>query len=147
MLYDETFALLCDFYELTMANGYLQNEKSDTVAYFDLFFRQVPDKGAFAIFCGLSEAVDYLKNLSFTEDDIQYLRDKGMFSPEFIDYLENFKFCCDVWSVPEGTPVFPGEIMLYGRYGNNRVLHEVFVGLADIIFSLMPNLHKGWVLV
>lgn len=101
--------LLADFYELTMANGYLENGMGDVVSYFDLFFRAVPDNGGFAIMAGLEQAIEYLENLEFTEDDIEYLRSKGIFSEKFFDYLLNFKFECDVWAIPEGTPVFPNE--------------------------------------
>jgi len=102
-------SILTDFYELTMANGFFENGMKDTVAVFDVFFRRVPDNGGFAIAAGLETAVDYLRNLSFDDNDIAYLRSKNLFSEEFLDYMANFKFECDVWSVPEGTPVFPKE--------------------------------------
>ncbi len=101
--------LLTDFYELTMANGYFANGMGETISYFDMFFRSVPDSGGFAIMCGLEQVIDYLKSLKFEEDDIAFLRTKGIFSEEFLEYLRNFKFCCDVWAVPEGTPIFPNE--------------------------------------
>lgn len=101
--------MLTDFYELTMMNGYLEKGMGDTVAVFDVFFRTIPDGGGFAIFAGLEQLIDYLKNLSFTEDDIDYLRSKNCFSETFLNYLRNFKFRCDVWSIPEGTPIFPKE--------------------------------------
>ncbi len=101
--------LLTDFYELTMANGYLKQGIGEKTAVFDMFFRKIPDEGGFAIFAGLEQLIDYLKNLKFTEQDIEYLRSKGIFSEEFLTYLRNFKFACDVWSVEEGTPIFPGE--------------------------------------
>ncbi len=100
--------MLTDFYELTMANGYFKNGFKDTIAYFDMFFRKVPDGGGFVIMAGLEQLVDYLSSLTFSKDDIDYLRGRG-FGEEFLDYLANFKFTCDVWAVPEGTPVFPGE--------------------------------------
>ena len=100
--------MLTDFYELTMANGYFKNGFKDTVAYFDMFFRKVPDDGGFVIMAGVEQLVDYLSDLKFTKEDIEYLRGKG-FNEEFLDYLANFKFACDVWAVPEGTPIFPGE--------------------------------------
>lgn len=102
-------SLLTDFYELTMANGYLQNGQSDVIAYFDMFFRRVPDNGGFAIMAGLEQVIEYLSNLHFTAEDIDYLRSKGIFSEEFLEYLLNFEFCCDVWAIPEGTPIFPSE--------------------------------------
>ena len=101
--------MLTDFYELTMANGYFSNGLQDTICYFDMFFRKVPDHGGFAIMAGVEQLVEYLKNLRFTEEDIQYLHAKHIFNREFLDYLRNFTFSCDVWAIPEGTPIFPGE--------------------------------------
>lgn len=100
--------MLVDFYELSMANGYFTNGMGDKITYFDMFFRTVPDDGGFAIMAGLRQLVDYLKNLSFTQKDLELFERKG-FNSDFIDYLRNFKFQCDVWAVPEGTPIFPGE--------------------------------------
>ena len=105
----ENLTMLTDFYELTMANGYFRNGIGNTVSYFDLFFRSVPDDGGFAIMAGLEQAIEYLKNLKFDESDIEYLRSKGIFSEEFLEYLRYFEFVCDVWAIPEGTPVFPYE--------------------------------------
>ena len=107
--------LLCDFYELTMANGYFELGKGDEIAYFDVFFRQVPDGGGFAIAAGLEQVIHYIKNLRFTEDDIAYLRSKNMFSEGFLDYLRTFRFTGDIYAVPEGTPIFPGEPILTVR--------------------------------
>ena len=101
--------MLTDFYELTMANGYFQSGMAEDIAYFDMFFRRVPDGGGYAIMAGLEQLIGYLKNLRFTEGDIEYLRSKNMFCEEFLDYLKNFEFKCDVWAVPEGTPIFPYE--------------------------------------
>ena len=101
--------LMTDFYELTMANGYFENGLKDEEAYFDMFFRRVPEGGGFAIMAGVEQLIDYLKNLSFDNQDIEFLRSKGIFSEEFLDYLRDFKFTCDVWAVPEGTPIFPNE--------------------------------------
>lgn len=100
--------MLTDFYELTMANGYFKNGFKDTIAYFDMFFRTIPDGGGYVIMAGVEQLVDYFRNLSFSKEDIDYLRGKG-FSKDFLDYLANFRFACDVWTVPEGTPIFPGE--------------------------------------
>lgn len=100
--------MLTDFYELTMANGYFKNGFKDTIAYFDMFFRTIPDGGGYVIMAGVEQLVDYFRNLSFSKKDIDYLRGKG-FSEDFLDYLANFRFACDVWAVPEGTPIFPGE--------------------------------------
>lgn len=107
--------MLTDFYEITMANGYFENGMADNVAYFDMFFRKVPDGGGFAITAGLEQVIDYLSHLKFTENDISYLRSKGCFSEKFLEYLRNFEFKCDVWAVPEGTPVFPGEPIITVR--------------------------------
>ena len=106
---DGNLSMLTDFYELTMANGYLCSGMRDKIAYFDMFFRRVPDGGGFAIMAGVEQAVDYLKKLKFDDGDIEYLRSKGIFSSEFLDYLRHFRFSCDVWAVPEGTPIFPYE--------------------------------------
>ena len=109
------YTMLCDFYELTMGNGYLRTGMGDRICYFDLFFRSVPDGGGFAIAAGLDRVVEYIQNLSFDEEDIAYLRGKNCFSEEFLDYLKNFKFTGDIWAVPEGTPIFPGEPILTVR--------------------------------
>lgn len=109
---DTNLTMLVDFYELTMANGYFENGLVDQIACFDLFFRRVPDNGGFAIMAGLEQLIDYLEKLSFTTADIQYLRNKKVFSEGFLHYLENFKFTCDIYAIPEGTPIFPGEPIL-----------------------------------
>lgn len=101
--------MLTDFYEITMANGYLQNGLKDNIAYFDMFFRKIPDNGGFAIMAGIEQFIEYLERLSFTEEDIAYLRGKRQFSEGFLDYLKDFRFTCDVWALPEGTPMFPNE--------------------------------------
>ena len=101
--------MLTDFYEITMANGYFENGFQNSIAYFDMFFRRVPDGGGFALLAGVQQLVEYLENLTFTEEDIAYLRSRGIFSEAFLSYLADFQFSCDVWAVPEGTPVFPGE--------------------------------------
>ncbi len=107
-LESRNLTMLMDFYELSMANGYFNNGKKDTVAYFDMFFRKVPDNGGFAIMAGLRQLIDYLKNLKFTQKDLELFRRKG-FNEDFIEYLKHFNFSCDVWAIPEGTPIFPGE--------------------------------------
>ena len=107
--------LLCDFYELTMANGYFELGKGDEISYFDVFYRKVPDGGGFAIAAGLEQVIEYIKNLKFTEEDIAYLRSKNLFSEKFLEYLRSFRFTGDIYAVPEGTPVFPGEPMLTVR--------------------------------
>ena len=107
--------MLCDFYELTMGNGYLKAGYKDRITYFDVYFRSVPDKGGFAIAAGLDQLIDYIEDLHFTEEDIAYLRNRNIFCEEFLDYLKNFKFTGDIYAVPEGTPVFPKEPMVVVR--------------------------------
>jgi nicotinate phosphoribosyltransferase len=107
--------MLCDFYELTMGNGYLKSGLADKIAYFDVFFREVPDGGGFAIAAGLEQVVAYIQNLHFGHEDIAYLREKHIFDEEFLRYLQNFRFTGDIYAVPEGTPVFPGEPILTVR--------------------------------
>lgn len=110
-----SLALLCDFYELTMGRGYFDTDKRNTIAYFDVFFRRVPDGGGYAITAGLEQIVHYIENLSFTEADIEFLRGKGIFSEEFLKYLADFKFTGDIWGVSEGSVIFPGEPILTVR--------------------------------
>ena len=105
-------SMLCDFYELTMGNGYFQNGMGNEISYFDAFFRNVPDKGGFAISAGLEQVIDYIQDLHFDEKDIEYLRGRNIFSDGFLEYLANFKFTGDIWAVPEGTPIFPMEPFL-----------------------------------
>lgn len=107
--------MLCDFYELTMGNGYYRNGFYKRNVYFDVFFRNVPDGGGFAIAAGLEQIVEYIQQLHFSDDDIAYLRSKGIFDEGFLNYLKNFKFHGDIYAVPEGTPVFPGEPLLTVR--------------------------------
>ncbi len=109
------YTLLTDFYEITMANGYLKNDMQDEIAYFDLFFRKVPDNAGFAIMAGVEQVIEYLEELKFTPEDIEFLRGKKLFCEEFLNYLQNFKFSCDVWAIPEGTPIFPNEPILTVR--------------------------------
>ena len=106
------YAMLTDFYEYTMANGYYLNGWKDRIVYFDVFFRRIPDGGGFAIAAGLEQLIDYLKHFHFEPEDIEYLRSKGCFDEGFLEYLKDFRFRGDVWAVPEGTPVFPGEPIL-----------------------------------
>lgn len=115
MLDNRNLTMLVDFYEMTMGDGFIYSGYADRVAVFDMFFRKCPDNAGYAIFSGLEQVIDYLKNLKFTNEDIQYLRSKGIFSEEFLDYLKDFKFSCDVWAVPEGTPVFPNEPLITVR--------------------------------
>ncbi len=107
--------MLCDFYELTMANGYFQSGLQDRICYFDVFFRSVPDHAGFALAAGLAQAIEYIQDLHFDEEDLAYLRSKGCFSEEFLEFLSEFKFTGDIWAVPEGTPVFPNEPLMIVR--------------------------------
>lgn len=129
--------MLTDFYELTMANGYFQNGFADRIAYFDLFFRKVPDGGGFAIMAGLEQLIDYLKDLHFTEEDIAFLRGKGIFDEEFLQFLRNFSFSCDVWAVPEGTPVFPHEPIVTVR---GPVIQAQFIETMVLLAINHPSL-------
>ena len=107
--------MLCDFYELTMGNGYFRNGYKDRITYFDVFFRKVPDQGGFAIAAGLEQLIDYIENLHFSEEDIAYLRGRNLFCEEFLDYLRDFRFTGDIYAIPEGTPVFPREPLVVVR--------------------------------
>ncbi len=100
--------LLADFYEFTMSNGYYEARKND-IAYFDIFFRKVPDKGGYAVSAGLEQIIEYIQNLKFDEEDIRYLKSKNIFSDEYLEELKNFEFTGDIWAVPEGTVIFPNE--------------------------------------
>ena len=107
--------MLCDFYELTMGNGYLRAGLGDRITCFDVFYRQVPDDGGYAIAAGLEQIVDYIQNLHFDAEDIAYLRSRALFCEEFLDYLQHFRFTGDIWAVPEGTPIFPREPVITVR--------------------------------
>ena len=111
----ENYTLLCDYYELTMANGYYLCGRGDEISYFDIFYRKNPDGGGFAIAAGLEQIVDYIQNLHFTEEDIAFLREQKLFDERFLEYLKTFRFTGDLWAVPEGTPIFPGEPILTVR--------------------------------
>ena len=106
---ERNLTMLVDFYELTMANGYWKQGKADEECVFDMFFRKIPDNGGYAIMAGLEQLIQYLQELHFTDEDIEYLRGKNCFCEEFLRYLRNFEFTCDVWAIPEGTPIFPQE--------------------------------------
>ena len=103
--------LLTDLYQLTMMNGYLKENCKDEVAIFDIFFRQNGNI-TYSLACGLEQAVDYVTGINFGTEEIDYLRSLGIFSEEFLEYLENFRFTGDIYAVPEGTLVFPGEPIL-----------------------------------
>ena len=106
--------MIADFYEFTMANGYLEKNMND-IAYFDVFFRKIPDNGGFAIFAGLEQIINFIKDFSFSKEDINYLEGRKIFSKKFINYLSNFKFTGDIWAIPEGTVVFPNEPLITVR--------------------------------
>ncbi len=111
----DNFTMLTDFYEITMANGFFNEGFKDRIVYFDMFFRTIPDGGGFAVMAGVDQMIEYMRSLRFTDEDIEYLRGKNMFSEGFLNYLKEFRFECDVWAVPEGTPVFPGEPLVIVR--------------------------------
>lgn len=100
--------LLTDFYELTMMQGYYEKEQNETVI-FDVFFRQNPCSGGYSICAGLQQVIDYVKNLNFTYDDVDYLRKLGIFSEDFLHYLSGFHFTGDIYAIPEGSVIFPRE--------------------------------------
>ena len=136
----ENYTLLCDFYELTMANGYFALGRKDEIAYFDVFFRTIPDGGGFAIFAGLDQLVQYVNHLHFTEEDIRFLRTKNMFSEDFLDYLRHFRFSGDIWAMKEGTPIFPGEPIITVRAPIIEAqLVETFVLLTVNLQSLVAT--------
>ena len=112
---ERNLTLLTDYYEYTMVNGYFHAGIQEKIAVFDVFFRRVPENGGFAIYAGLQQIIELINGLSFTEEDIEYFRKKGSFSEKFINFLRNFKFCCDVWSIKEGTPIFPNEPIITVR--------------------------------
>ena len=136
----ENYTLLCDYYELTMANGYFELGRKDEIAYFDVFFRTIPDGGGFAIFAGLEQLISYIRNLRFTEEDIRFLRTKGTFSEGFLNYLRDFRFSGDIYSMREGTPIFPGEpIMTVRAPIIEAQIIETFVLLTVNLQSLVAT--------
>lgn len=125
------YTMLCDFYELTMGNGYFEKGYKDKICYFDVFYRRVPDGGGYAIACGLEQVIDYITDLHFDDRDIAYLRNKGIFSEKFLNFLKDFKFTGDIWAVPEGTVIFPNEpIMTVRAPAIQAQLIETFVLLT-----------------
>ena len=111
----ENYTMLCDFYELTMANGYFEKGMQDQICYFDVFFRKIPDGGGYAICCGLDSMIEYIENLKFTDEDIEFLRSKNCFDEKFLEYLRTFKFTGDIYAVKEGSVVFPNEPLVTVR--------------------------------
>ena len=112
---EKNLSLLMDFYELTMANGYMIKGKGDEIGYFDVYFRSAPDNAAFAIAAGLESAIEYIENFHFSDEEIEFLKGKNLFKDEFLEYLRNFEFKCDIWAIPEGTVVFPNEPLMTVR--------------------------------
>ncbi|MBO6053079.1 MAG: nicotinate phosphoribosyltransferase, partial [Clostridia bacterium] len=112
---DYNLALLCDFYELTMGRGYFNTPLRDRIAYFDVFYRRVPDGGGYAIAAGLEQIIDYIRDLHFSDEDIEFLRQKKIFDEEFLRWLRRFRFHGDIWGVPEGSVIFPYEPILTVR--------------------------------
>ncbi|NLZ35461.1 MAG: nicotinate phosphoribosyltransferase [Clostridiales bacterium] len=112
---ERNLTMLVDFYELTMGNGYFNKGVQDKIAYFDMFFRKIPDDGGYCIMAGVEQLIQYLNNLNFTNSDIEFLKSKNLFSEEFLEYLRNFKFECDVWAIPEGNFVFPYQPLVTVR--------------------------------
>ena len=131
-VYDKiNLTMLCDFYELTMGNGYFEKGYKDRIVYFDVFFRQCPDGGGFAIAAGLEQIIEYIQELRFEAEDIEYLRNRNLFSDAFLEYLAGFKFTGDIWAVPEGTPIFPKEpIMTIRAPAIEAQLIETFILLS-----------------
>ena len=131
-VYDKlNLTMLCDFYELTMGNGYFENGYKDRICYFDVFFRKCPDGGGFAIAAGLEQIVEYIQELHFSEEDIAYLRGRNLFTEGFLEYLKDFCFTGDIWAVPEGTPIFPNEpIMTIRAPAIQAQLIETFILLS-----------------
>ena len=116
--------MLCDFYELTMSNGYFVKGMQDKIVYFDVFYRKNPDNGGFAIVAGLEQVVEYIQNLHFTDEDIAFLQKKQLFSEDFLEFLKTFRFTGDIWAIPEGTVVFPGEPLMIVR---GRAIEAQFI--------------------
>ena len=107
----ENLTLLTDLYELTMMNGYFDMKRDERVV-FDVFYRKNPSDGGYAIVAGLEQVIDYIKNLHFDRDDIEYLRELELFDEEFLKYLENFKFTGNIYAIKQGTVGFPIEPLL-----------------------------------
>ncbi|WFR57375.1 nicotinate phosphoribosyltransferase [Anaerocolumna sp. AGMB13025] len=107
----ENLTLLTDFYELTMMQGYFKNDSNDTVI-FDVFYRTNPSGSGYAICAGLDQVIDYIKNIHFSNEDIEYLRSLRMFEEDFLTYLSGFRFTGDIYGVPEGTVIFPMEPLI-----------------------------------
>ncbi|NLG04535.1 MAG: nicotinate phosphoribosyltransferase, partial [Clostridia bacterium] len=108
MNYDN-LTLLTDLYELTMMQGYYKNRNRNDTVIFDMFYRNNPLDNGYAIVAGLDQVIDYINHLSFSQKDIDYLKSLGIFEDDFLNYLKDFKFSGDIYSIPEGTVIFPRE--------------------------------------
>ena len=108
--YDKrNISMMMDFYEMTMANGYFVSGGTNTKVAFDVFYRRNPDQGGFAIFAGLEQVIEYVENMKFNEEDIEYFRSQNLFGEDFLNYLQNFSFHGDIYAFPEGTVMYPNE--------------------------------------
>ena len=134
---ERNLTLLTDYYEYTMVNGYFHAGIQEKIAVFDVFFRRVPENGGFAIYAGLQQIIELINGLSFTEEDIEYFRKKGCFSEKFFNFLRNFKFRCDVWSIKEGTPIFPNEPIITVRGPLEQV--QMVYRSAEQLFKLLAH--------
>ena len=105
-------SMMMDFYEMTMSYGYFRQTSSDVRVAFDLFFRSVPDKGGYAVFAGLEHVIEFVENLSFSDEDIDYFRAQNLFSEEFLQFLRTFRFRGDIYAVPEGTIIYPNDPLM-----------------------------------
>ena len=152
-------SMLCDYYELTMGNGYFVQGMQDRITYFDIFFRSVPDNGGFAIAAGLEQAIEYVQQLHFDEDDIAYLRSRNMFAEGFLQYLRGFRFTGDIWAVPEGTPVYAaadGKVTVanasdswgyswgyYVKINHAEGVDTLYAHLSSVAVSYGQYVHQG----
>lgn len=107
----QNLTLLTDLYELTMMQGYFETQENETVV-FDVFFRENPNKNGYSIMAGLEQVIEYIKNLNFSYEDVDYLRSLGIFSEDFLHYLSGFHFSGNIYAIPEGTVIFPKEPIL-----------------------------------
>lgn len=133
MLQNRNLSLLMDFYELTMANAYYVSGYKDTIAHYDLYFRSAPDDAVFAITSGLDSVIEYIENLHFTEEEIEFLRSKKIFDEGFLEYLSDLKFECDIRAVREGSVVFPNEplITVRGPFIQAQLLETMLLLLVN----------------
>lgn len=109
---ERNISMVMDLYEMTMSYGYFRNEVLNTTAVFDVFFRRNPDDAGFSIFAGLEQVIEYIRNLHFSREDVEYFRSLGMFDEAFLSYLENYRFRGDIYAMPEGTVVYPNEPLI-----------------------------------